>query len=133
VATSRIVKRPRLLVAHPDGAWVARARGALEALGYAVTDCLDLSLAADLVAGTRPFDLAAVSNELDPDSQLRILKHLKQPGVSTRIMLLLDSLDSATSTVRRGPVLTHRVSEDVDAFVQAVAAAAGPAPRPPAV
>jgi hypothetical protein len=121
-----------VLLAHPDPEWVARARQRLEGLGYLVTDCLDLDLVADLATGAPPFQLVAVSSELGPDAQLRIMKHLADGRVPTKLLILLDSLDSESIKVRgRTSLATHRVSADVDAFALVVAGQIGAAPRPP--
>ena len=134
MATSRVTKRPRVLLAHRDAAWVAQAKQRLESLGYVVTDCLELAFAADLVTGTAPYALAAISNELDPDSQMRIMKFIKEGKSPLKLMLLLDNLDSASIHVRgKTGILTHRLSEDVNTFALAVAGQIGPAPRPPAL
>jgi hypothetical protein len=134
MATSRIIRPPRVLVAHRDAAWVARARQRLEELGYSVTDCLELDFVPDLLRGPKPFDLAAVSSEIDPSEQIRILKSIRDAKSPTKLMLLLDNLDSASMHVRgQTGLVTHRVTDDVNAFALAVAGQIGPAPRPPAV
>ena len=124
--------RPRILVAHPDPAWVDQAKARLLDMGYAVTECLELSWVPDLLGGSLPFDLAVVSSEIDPDGQARIVQALKDRGAMTKLILLLDELDS--STVLTGPskdYAVHRVSQGVHQLAVLVAAQIGLPPRPP--
>src|SRR5579871_1254976 len=94
--TARRPHRPRILIAHRDSVWVDQAKGRLESMGYSVTECLEPDWTLDLLAGSRPFDLAAVTSELDPAAQATILKLVRDGRTATKIMLLLDALDSAT-------------------------------------
>ncbi len=116
--------------------WVDQAKQRLETVGYQVTDCLEPEWAADLLAGSRPFDLACVSSELDPSAQAEIMRALKKLQAAPKLMLLLDALDSASVSLRAGSTttsagfLTHRVSEDVTDFVKAVVAQLGIPLRP---
>ena len=127
--------RPRILIAHRDAVWVDQAKGRLEALGYSVTECLEPDWTPDLLAGSRPYDLAAVTSELDPSAQAAILKLLKDGKTGTKIMMLLDDLDSATlHFTRQTGLLTHRISQNnVHEFAIAVAAQVGAPPRKPGV
>jgi hypothetical protein len=123
VGTSRAHRQQSVLIAHRDAVWVDQAKQKLEAVGYRVTECLEPEWAADLLTGSRPFDLACISSELDPSEQAAILKALRKVGTPPRLMLLLDALDSASISFRTssgGGFLTHRVSDDVRDFVQAV-------------
>lgn len=110
-----------------------QAKGRLESLGYSVTECLEPDWAADLLAGSRPYDLAAITSELDPAAQAAILKLVRGRLTGTRIMMLLDQLDSATIHFRADSgILTHRISPDnLHEFEIAVAAQLGlPGRRP---
>ncbi len=131
--TTRRSHRPRILIAHRDAVWVDQAKGRLEAMGYSVTECLEPDWTLDLLAGSRPYDLAAVTSELDPSAQATIMKLLKERKTATKIMMLLDDLDSATLHYKsQTGLLTHRISADnVHEFAIAVAAQVGVAPRKP--
>ncbi|HUR38588.1 MAG TPA: hypothetical protein VM222_03805 [Planctomycetota bacterium] len=132
--TTRRSHRPRILIAHRDAVWVDRAKGRLEALGYSVTECLEPDWTPDLLAGSRPYDLAAVTSELDPSAQATIMKLVKDGKTGTKILMLLDELDSATlHFTRQTGLLTHRISQDnVHEFAIAVAAQVGMPSRKPA-
>jgi hypothetical protein len=131
--TSRRGHRPRILIAHRDAVWVDQAKGRLEAMGYSVTECLEPDWTPDLLAGSRPYDLAAVTSEIDPAAQATIMKLVREKKTGTKIMLLLDELDSATLNVQaKSGLLTHRISKDnVHEFAIAVAACVGVPPRKP--
>jgi hypothetical protein len=132
--TTKRTRRPRILIAHRDAVWVDQAKGRLEGLGYSVTECLEPDWTPDLLTGSRPYDLAAVTSELDPSAQATILKLLRERKTGTKIMMLLDELDSATLhfTSQTG-LLTHRISQDnIQDFAIAVAAALGIPSRKPA-
>ena len=132
--TTRRAHRPRILIAHRDAVWVDQAKGRLESMGYSVTECLEPDWTPDLLAGSRPYDLAAVTSEMDPSAQATILKLLREKKTSTKIMLLLDDLDSATISYKtQAGLLTHRISADnVHEFAIAVAAQVGvPSRKPP--
>ncbi len=104
-------------------------------MGYSVTECLEPDWTPDLLAGSRPYDLAAVTSELDPSTQAEILKLLREQQGGTKIMLLLDELDSASIKIRgKTTLLTHRISADnLHEFALAVAAQVGmPARKPEA-
>jgi hypothetical protein len=133
--SSRRAHRPRILIAHRDAAWVDQAKGRLEEMGYAVTECLEPDWTPDLLAGSRPYDLAAVTSELDPAAQSTIMKLLRDRKTGTKILLLLDELDSATMSVQaQSGLLTHRITGgNVHEFALAVAAAVGVPPRKPEV
>jgi hypothetical protein len=133
--TTRRGHRPRILIAHRDAAWVDQAKGRLEEMGYAVTECLEPDWTPDLLAGSRPYDLAAVTSEIDPTAQATIMKLLRDRKTGTKILLLLDELDSATMSVQaQSGLLTHRISSsNVHEFALAVAAAVGVPPRKPEV
>jgi hypothetical protein len=133
--TTRRGHRPRILIAHRDAAWVDQAKGRLEEMGYAVTECLEPDWTPDLLAGSRPYDLAAVTSELDPSAQATIMKLLRDRKTGTKILLLLDELDSATLSVQsQSGLLTHRITGgNVHEFALAVAAAVGVPPRKPEV
>jgi hypothetical protein len=126
VASTRTHRRQSVLIAHRDAAWVDQAKQRLEAVGYRVTDCLEPEWAADLLAGSRPFDLACISSELDPSAQAGILRVIKKLPSAPKVMILMDALDSASVSLRAGittstpGLLTHRLSEDVTEFVRAV-------------
>jgi hypothetical protein len=131
--TTRRPHRPRILIAHRDAVWVDQAKGRLEAMGYSVTECLEPDWTPDLLAGSRPYDLAAVTSELDPAAQATILKLVRERKTITKIMLLLDELDSATMHYKtQAGLLTHRISGDnVHEFAVAVAAQVGVPSRQP--
>ena len=103
-------------------------------MGYSVTDCLEMEWVADLLGGSRPFDLAAISSELDPASQAAILRTFNDKGGSTKLVLLLDALDSASMHYRtQSGLLTYRISpEGVAEFALLVASQVGMPPRPEA-
>jgi hypothetical protein len=104
-------------------------------MGYSVTECLEPDWTPDLLAGSRPYDLAAVTSELDPVAQGAILKLVRERLTGTRIMMLLDQLDSATIVYKgNSGLLTHRISQDnVHEFAIAVAAQVGVPARKPQV
>lgn len=133
--TTRRSHRPRILIAHRDAVWVDQAKQRLEAMGYSVTECLEPDWVPDLIGGSRPYDLAAVTSEMDPMAQAEILKLVKTRVAGTKIMMLLDQLDSATMHYRKGgEILTHRISADnVHEFAIAVAAQVGVPARKPDV
>ena len=133
--TTRRAHRPRILLAHRDAAWVDQAKQRLESMGYSVTECLEPDWAPDLLAGSRPYDLAAVTSELDPMAQAAILKMLEKQRTGTKVMMLLDELDSASILFRgKSSLLTHRISQDnVHGFALAVAAQVGVPARKPEV
>ena len=126
MASTRSHRRLSILIAHRDSVWVDQAKQRLESVGYDVTDCLEPEWAADLLEGSRPFDLACISSELDPSAQANILRAVKKCAGTPKLMILLDSLDSASVSLRAGltpasaGLLTHRLSEDVTEFVRAV-------------
>jgi hypothetical protein len=115
--------------------WVDQAKQRLESLGYAVTECLEPDWVPDLLGGSRPYDLAAVTSEMDPMAQAAVLKLVKERAGGTKIMMLLDQLDSATMVYRANTgMLTHRISADnVHEFALAVAAQVGVPARKPEV
>jgi hypothetical protein len=131
--TTRRGHRPRILIAHRDAVWIDQAKQRLEAMGYSVTECLEPDWTPDLLAGSRPYDLAAVTSELDPTAQASILRLMKEKKTMTKIMMLLDELDSATMNFKSGTgLLTHRITQDnVHEFALAVAAQVGVPPRKP--
>jgi hypothetical protein len=131
--TTRRTHRPRILIAHRDAVWVDQAKGRLEAMGYSVTECLEPDWTPDLLAGSRPYDLAAVTSELDPSSQVSILKLLRERKTATKVMMLLDDLDGSTLHMQaQTGLLTHRISQDnVQDFAIAVAAQVGTPSRNP--
>lgn len=131
--TTRRSHRPRILIAHRDAVWVDQAKGRLEAMGYSVTECLEPDWTPDLLSGSRPYDLAAVTSEIDPSAQATILRLLKERKTGTKIMMLLDALDSATLHFQsQTGLLTHRISQDnVHEFAIAVAAQLGIPSRKP--
>ena len=132
--TTKTARRPRILVAHKNAEWVDHAKTRLEQMGYKVTDCLELDWVADLMGGSQPFDLAAISSELDPAGQAAIMKMIKEGRCVTRLMLLLDELDSESMLFRgKAPILTHRISQDIHEFALAVAAQVGVPHRKPEV
>ena len=120
------VQRISILIAHRDAMWVDQAKQKLTSLGYDVTDCLEPDWAADLIAGSRPFHLAAVSSELDPTVQSEMLKSISSRTRPPKLLFLLDDLD-ATAIFRKGAdgVLTYRVSQDIDGFARVVAKEVG--------
>ncbi len=119
-------RRLSVLIAHRDAVWVDQAKQRLEAVGYGVTDCLEPEWAADLLTGSRPFDLACISSEVDPSAQAEIMRAIKKLPAVPKVMILMDALDSASVSLRAGltptsgALLTHRLSEDVTEFVRAV-------------
>jgi hypothetical protein len=120
VGTTKSHRQLRVLIAHRDAEWVDRAKQRLEAVGYSVTDCLEPEWAADLLEGSRPFDLACVSSELDPSQQAGILRSMKKGDAAPKLVLLLDDLDSASLVLRKGGFLTYRVTQDLKDFVKLV-------------
>ncbi len=133
--SSRRSYRPRILIAHRDAVWVDQAKQRLEQMGYSVTECLEPDWVPDLLTGSRPYNLAAVTSEMDPMAQAEILKVVRQQAGGTKIMMLLDQLDSATMHFRgNSNILTHRISSDnVAEFALAVAAQVGVPERKPEV
>ena len=133
--TTRKTSRPRILLAHRDAAWVDQAKQRLESMGYSVTECLEPDWTPDLLAGSRPYDLAAVTSELDPAAQAAIMKLVTKQRSATKIMMLLDQLDSASMHVRgKSAILTHRISADnIHEFAISVAAQVGMPARKPQV
>ena len=132
LVTSKRTHRPLILIAHRDAVWVDQAKRRLEEMGYSVTDCLEMEWVADLLGGSRPFDLAAVSSELDPASQASILRSLTEKGGTTKLVMLLDALDSASMHYRtKTGLLTYRISVDgVAEFALLVASQVGVPPKP---
>jgi hypothetical protein len=124
---------PRILIAHRDAVWVDQAKQRLESMGYSVTECLEPDWTPDLLAGSRPYHLAAVSSELDPMVQGAILKLVRDRKTGTKVMLLLDQLDSATIHFKaNSEILTHRIASDnIHEFALAVAAQVGVPNRKP--
>jgi len=133
--TTRRGHRPRILIAHRDAVWVDQAKRRLESMGYSVTECLEPEWVPDLLGGSRPYDLAAVTSELDPMAQAEVLKLVKDGAAGTKIIMLLDQLDSATMVYRANTgMLTHRIGADnVHEFALAVAAQVGVSARKPDV
>jgi hypothetical protein len=131
--TTRKTHRPRILLAHRDAVWVDQAKQRLESMGYSVTECLEPEWVPDLVGGSRPYDLAAVTSEMDPMAQAAVMKLVKERIGGTKIMLLLDQLDSATIHYKgTSGMLTHRIGPDnVHEFALAVAAQVGVPDRKP--
>jgi hypothetical protein len=131
--TTKRTRRPRILIAHRDAVWVDQAKGRLEALGYSVTECLEPDWTPDLLAGSRPYDLAAITSELDPSAQAAIMRLVKERKTGTKVMMLLDELDSATlHFTKQTGLLTHRISQDnIHEFATAVAAQLGMPSRKP--
>lgn len=125
-------RRLSVLIAHSDPTWVDSVKVPLEKLGFDVTVCPEPSWAVDLLQGSRPFHLAAVSSEIDPTTQAEILRALKSRRHAPKIMFLLDDLDTASMHYRGGNdlLLTHRLSADAGKFVQAVIDQLG-LPTPP--
>ena len=125
-------RRRTILLAHGDPAWVDRAKTRLESLGFEVTSCPEPSWAVDLLSGSVAYDLAVISSEIDPDAQARILKAVRKHRHPPRLMILLDNLDTSSMIFRRdSDLVTHRVTEDTEAFVKAVVDQVG-LPSPPA-
>jgi hypothetical protein len=126
VGSTRTHRRLSVLIAHRDAVWVDQAKQRLEAVGYSVTDCLEPEWVEDLLAGSRPFDLACVTSELDPSRQAGILRAVKKIPSAPRLLILMDALDSASVNLRAGAttttpgLLTHRISEDITDFVRVV-------------
>ena len=112
-----------------------QAKRRLESMGYSVTECLEPEWVPDLLGGSRPYDLAAVTSELDPMAQAEVLKLVKDGAAGTKIIMLLDQLDSATMVYRANTgMLTHRIGADnVHEFALAVAAQVGVSARKPDV
>ena len=133
--TARRPHRPRILIAHRDAVWVDQAKQRLESMGYSVTECLEPEWVPDLVGGSRPYDLAAVTTEMDPMAQAAVMKLVTGQTGGTKIMLLLDQLDSATIHFKGSSgILTHRIGADnVHEFALAVAAQVGVPERKPDV
>jgi hypothetical protein len=131
--TTRRPPSPRILIAHRDAAWVDQAKQRLESMGYSVTECLEPDWTPDLLAGSRPYHLAAVTSELDPMVQGAILKLVREQKTGTKIMLLLDQLDSATIHFKgNSELITHRIAPDnLHEFALAVAAQVGVPARKP--
>jgi hypothetical protein len=104
-------------------------------MGYSVTECLEPDWVPDLLAGSRPYSLAAVTSEMDPMAQAEVLKLVRGQSGGTKIMMLLDQLDSATLHFRgNANILTHRIASDnVAEFALAVAAQVGVPERKPDV
>ena len=131
MGSSRSHRRLSVLIAHRDAVWVDQAKQRLESVGYGVTDCLEPEWAADLLSGSRPYDLACITSELDPSAQAEIMRAIKKLPGAPKLMLLMDALDSASVSLRAGMttssagMLTHRLSEDVTEFVRAVVAQLG--------
>lgn len=136
MGSTRSHRQLSVLIAHRDAVWVDQAKQRLESVGYSVTDCLEPEWAADLLAGSRPFDLACISSELDPSAQAGIMRAVKKLPAAPKLMILLDALDSASVSLRAGLTtssagfLTHRLSEDVTEFVRAVVGQLGIPLRP---
>ena len=126
MASTRTHRRLSVLIAHRDAVWVDQAKQRLEAVGYQVTDCLEPEWAGDLLGGSRPFDLACISSELDPSAQAEILRAVKKLPAPPKMMFLLDSLDSASVSLRGDAtpagksLLTHRITGDITEFVRLV-------------
>jgi len=122
MTSARSHRQLSVLIAHRDAAWVDQAKQRLETVGYKVTDCLEPEWAADLLQGSRPYDLACISSELDPASQASILRMLqKRGGGGPKLVLLLDQLDSASINIRQGGgLLTYRISGEIQDFVKLV-------------
>jgi hypothetical protein len=133
--TTRRTHPPRILIAHRDAVWVDQAKQRLEKMGYSVTECLEPDWVPDLLTGSRPYSLAAVTSEMDPMAQAAILKIVRERSGGTKIMMLLDQLDSATMHFRgNANILTHRISSDnVHEFALAVAAQLGVPERKPEI
>lgn len=132
--TTHRTRRPRILIAHRDAVWIDQAKQRLEAMGYSVTECLEPDWVPDLLTGSRAYDLAAITSELDPTAQAAIMRLIKEKKTITKILMLLDELDSATMVYTQGTgLLTHRIAGDnVHEFALAVAAQVGVPNRKPA-
>jgi len=125
-------RRRSILIAHADPAWVDRAKSSLERLGFEVTACPEPSWAVDLLSADAGWDLAAISSEIDPSAQARILRAVKGCRRPPRLMILLDNLDTSSMVFRQeGDLLTHRISADVEDFVRAVVGQVGRPSGPP--
>ncbi|HEX7897530.1 MAG TPA: hypothetical protein VF950_07200 [Planctomycetota bacterium] len=122
--------RPRILIAHKDHEWVDQARSKLESIGYLVTECYELDWVPDILGGSIPIDLALISNEMEPTGQASIVDVLKKRGVLTKLVLLLDDLDSE---VRGQDMINYRLSQGVTELAALVAAQIGLPPEPKAV
>jgi hypothetical protein len=133
--TQKRPHKPRILIAHRDAVWVDQAKQRLEQMGYSVTECLEPDWVPDLLGGSRPYDLAAVTSEMDPMAQAAVLKLVTDRLAGTKIMMLLDQLDSATIHFKANTgILTHRIAADnVHEFAIAVAAQVGVPVRKPEV
>ena len=133
--TTRRAHRPRILIAHRDAVWIDQAKQRLESMGYSVTECLEPEWVPDLLGGSRPYDLAAITSEMDPMAQAAVMKLVKERIGGTKIMMLLDQLDSATMVYRANTgMTTHRIAADnVHEFALAVAAQVGVPARKPEV
>ena len=110
-----------ILLAHRDATWVDQAKQRLEDKGFDVTDCLEPDWAADLLSGSRPFQLAAVSSELGPSIQAEIVRAVGDRPNPPKLLFLLDDLDSSTILFRgasRHPI--YRLTENIDKFVSIV-------------
>jgi len=136
VGSTRTHRRLSILIAHRDAAWVDQAKQRLETVGYDVTDCLEPEWVEDLLGGSRPFDLACISSELDPSAQASILRAVKKIASAPKVMILMDALDSGSMSLRAGitttaaGLLSHRITEDVSDFVRAVVEQLGIPLRP---
>lgn len=125
------LRRPSILLAHRDAAWVDQAKQRLQELGYLVIDCLEPEWAPDLISGSRPFDLAAVSSELDPAVQAEMIRGLKTKPRPPKLVFLLDELDnSGTMPAGRATIPTFRITESLDAFAKLVSHHVGPVSAP---
>jgi hypothetical protein len=123
--------RPRILIAHPDHEWVDQARSRLLSMGYLVNECFELDWVPDILGGSIPYDLALLSNEMDPCGQASILDLLKKKGCPTKVVLLLDDLDGPTMQIQgQTGMPTHRLSQGVDELTALVVAQIGPPPEP---
>ncbi len=124
-------RRRSILLAHGDPAWIDKARSRLENLGYDVTACPEPSWTADLITEDSSYDLAAISSEIDPAAQAKIIQAIRRHRRPPRLMILLDNLDTASVMFRSDEtILTHRISEDVESFVRAVVERVGLPPPP---
>jgi DNA-binding NtrC family response regulator len=131
MGSTRTHRQLSVLIAHRDAAWVDQAKQRLETVGYKVTDCLEPEWAADLLQGSRPYDLACISSELDAASQAAILRMMQKKGAALKLVLLLDELDSASINIRKGGgLLTYRISGDIQEFVKLVVDQLGIPVRP---
>ena len=123
--------RPRILIAHPDHEWVDQARSKLESMGYLVTECYEFEWVPDILGGSIPIDLALISNEMDPNGQASIVDVLKKRGVMTKLVLLLDELDSEVRGLTA--MITYRISNGMDQLAKLVVAQIGLPPEPKTV